>query len=613
MIGILAACSPRGPSPASTPGHTAAVQHSQAVLPEFINDPFEPVNRSLWEFNQNLLIGVVQPSGRVYRAVVPSSARRSITHFARNMAYPGRLINHALQGRWSGAGDESLRFLCNTTAGVGGLFDVASRWRIPKSDADFGQTFNHWGWNPNAYIMMPLLGPSDECHALGLAADKASDPWTYLYPYNYASSLAAYNRLTYVTDEAVRFARANADPYADMKYAWTYVSKDKQPDWQVKGGKDMASLQTLGVAMIACKNPDFPLHGQEMSVRLPSTGRSMKFNCWLQRATSPLVYIAPGLGSHRLSLTALSLAECLYGKGFSVVTTTSTFHPEFMECAATAALPAYPPIDCRDLLVALTAIDGLLEQKHPGKYGKRALVGFSMGAFQTLYLAAREKHEAPGLLRFDRYVAIDAPVQLQRGTISLDRFYNAPLEWPSASRQGLMNNAIHKAQKMATMPSTSTADVPFQKIESQFLIGLAFRLTLRDVIYASQSKHSMGVLRTPISEWRREPCYREIMGISYQDYFKRFVMPYFHQRGVGPADFTREGNLQTYRNSLRAQPKARVLMNRNDFLLTPQDVSWLESTFDPARIKVFPNGGHLGNLASPLIQQAVIEALRGLQ
>ena len=56
------------------------------------------------------------------------------------------MINNLLQGKWTGARDESYRFVCNTTVGVAGFFDVAGKWKIPKSDADFGQTFGQWGW-----------------------------------------------------------------------------------------------------------------------------------------------------------------------------------------------------------------------------------------------------------------------------------------------------------------------------------------------------------------------------------------------------------------------------------------------------------------------------------
>ena len=460
--------------------HAKEFRPDQSSRPEFIADPFEPLNRAVWAANQGLAVGVLQPTTRAYRTTIPQPARRSIRNFSRNITYPGRLLNNVLQGRWAGAGDESLRFLCNTTAGIGGLFDAASRWNLPKSDADFGQTFNHWGWRSNTFLMLPFLGPSDPSHAIGIACDKAAEPWTYFYPYSLVSPGTVYNDLSDRMEETVRFIRSETDSYAGLKYAWTYSSKDQSPDWTCTGPKDIPTLQTMGAALIQPKDPEFLRQGNDMRVHLPSTGRDMKFNCWIQPNTAPLVYIAPGLGSHRQSSQILSVAENLYQHGFSVVTTTGTFHPEFMERASTAALPGYPPTDCHDLLVELTEIDRTLEKKYPGRFGKKALVGVSMGGFQALYLAAREKREISGLLRFDRYVALDAPVDLHGCDTRLDRYYAAPLAWPADQRQARVNNSIHKVTKLSTLSSSSSGPPPFEAIESQYLVALSFRLTLRD-------------------------------------------------------------------------------------------------------------------------------------
>jgi ABC-type transporter lipoprotein component MlaA len=335
-----------------------AASPSATPLPTVLADPFEPLNRSLWEMNRAILLGVMQPVGKMYRAVVPKPVRGSIANFSRNITYPGRVLNHALQGRWVGAGDETRRFICNTTAGVGGFFDVASTLKMPKSNADFSQTFGAWGWRPNSYVVLPLLGPSDDRHAVGSFADRAAAPWNYSESLMAASYGSTFNRLSDQIEDRVRMIQPEYDSYALTKYAWTHATKDQKPDWQVHGPVDLATLQTFGVIQAKCQNPDFPASGQLMSVRIPSTGRKLKFNYWLQPSTAPVVYVSPGLSSHRLSDTTLWLAEYLYQNGFSVVTTTSVFHPEFMEQASSSELPVYPPNDSHDLHVALTEQNG---------------------------------------------------------------------------------------------------------------------------------------------------------------------------------------------------------------------------------------------------------------
>jgi hypothetical protein len=167
--------------------------------------------------------------------------------------------------------------------------------------------------------------------------------------------------------------------------------------------------------------------------------------------------------------------------------------------------------------------------------------------------------------------------------------------------------------KTTLTPQTS---LPFNAIESKFLIGLTFRLALRDVIFSSQRRNNQGVLRHPIGNLRREPVYQEILQYSYQDYFEKFVIPYYQGRGLAsPVADTLEkaGDLRTYDAGLRANPNIRVIVNQNDFLLTDEDLAWLHATLGPDRLTVFPEGGHLGNLINPAVQKTILEALAGLK
>ena len=160
----------------------AAAPTNQIVLPPATPDPLEPFNRAMWGVNRALLTDVVGPTGQAYRFVVRAPLRRGVSNFGRNLLFPQRVFNHLLQARWAGAGWETERFLCNTVLGVGGFFDLASRWKIPKSNADFGQTFGVWGWHPDFYLMLPFFGPSNDRDTLGLAAAAAANPVTYFTP-----------------------------------------------------------------------------------------------------------------------------------------------------------------------------------------------------------------------------------------------------------------------------------------------------------------------------------------------------------------------------------------------------------------------------------------------
>jgi len=230
----------------------------KVVLPESVPDPLERFNRAVWGLNQGIMIGFVKPSAKVYRTIVRKPVRIMIKNFGRNITYPGRLFNNLLQGKWTGARDETYRFGCNSVLGVGGFFDLATEWKIPKSDTDFGQTFGQWGWDPNFYLMLPLFGPSNERDTVGLAADTAanplsyltpypftvSDPLTYISPYTYCAFGVMYNDLADTVDSYVRFSESQMDAYSELQYAWTFGRKNRTADFQVKGERDPASLET---------------------------------------------------------------------------------------------------------------------------------------------------------------------------------------------------------------------------------------------------------------------------------------------------------------------------------------------------------------------------------
>jgi len=600
------------------------------VLPPSVPDPIEPFNRVMWGFNKGLMIGVIKPTSKVYRFVVVKPVRTGIGNFGRNITYPGRLINNVLQGKWAGARDETYRFACNTTVGVAGIFDVGTKWKIPKSDADFGQTFGRWGWKPQCYIMLPFLGPSNERDTVGFAADTAANPLiyiapydfdgnnplTYLGPYTYLNYVVTYNELSDSVDEYVRFSRASMDAYSEVQYAWTFARANRVADFQVNGKRDEASLDTLESVFFTYKDPEFPNRGTTRSVRIPATDRKLKFTFWLQKETAPVVYIVPGLGSHRLAQPALALAELVYSNGFSAVVVSSAFNSEFMEHASTAALPAYLPVDGHDVHVALTEVDRRLQELYPGRLGDRALMGYSMGALHSLYIAATERTNQTPLVKFDRFVALNTPVRLMHGISRLDEFYRAPLEWPAAERTDNLDNTFLKVAALSKSTLTPQTSLPFSAVESKFLIGLTFRRILRDMIYSSQRRNSQGVLKHRISTLRRDPLYQEILQFTYQDYLEKFVTPYYQAQGLAAPVaevLEKAGDLRTYDAGLRANPGIHVIVNQNDFLLARQDLEWLRATFTPGQLTVFEQGGHLGNLSHPIVQKSIMAALSGLK
>jgi pimeloyl-ACP methyl ester carboxylesterase len=285
-------------------------------------------------------------------------------------------------------------------------------------------------------------------------------------------------------------------------------------------------------------------------------------------------------------------------------------------------MPAYLPVDGHDLRVAFTEIDRRLNAWYPDRLGDKALMGYSMGALHSLFIAATEPTsqlpvrrslgEGGPLIKFERYVAINTPVRLLHGVSKLDEFYRAPLDWPDAERTDNIENTFLKVAALSKSTLTPQTSLPFSAIESKFLIGLTFRLMLRDIIFSSQRRNNQGVLHHPIRNLRRAPVYQEILQYSFQDYFEKFAVPYYQARGVvSPAAEALEkaGDLRTYEAGLRANPDIRIIVNQNDFLLADEDLAWLRATFTPEQLTVFDRGGHLGNLYNPAVQKTILGAL----
>ncbi len=266
------------------------------------------------------------------------------------------------------------------------------------------------------------------------------------------------------------------------------------------------------------------------------------------------------------------------------------------------------------MYAALTEIDRRLRTQHPERLGDRALMGYSMGALEALFIAATAPTNQAPLIKFQRYVAINTPVRLTHGIARLDEFYRATLAWPAGERTDHIENTFLKVAALSQRPLAPQTPLPFNAIESKFLIGLTFRFILRDIIFSTQQRNNQGVLKHSIQNLRRAPGYQEILQYSYDDYFEKFAIPYYWARGL---DATAEtlalaGDLRTYEGGLRANANVRIIVNQNDFLLAAEDLAWLHATFSPEQLTVFAQGGHLGNLYHPEVQKSILGALAGL-
>lgn len=177
--GCTSSYEPREKALEATASYTQPVFSAERVLSEdvvdplAIADPWHRSNRFLYGFNARLDRVALNPLVAGYRRILPRFAREGVTNFFDNLDMIRTTVNLALQGRPVATGRAAGRLLTNSTLGLAGLFDVASRLNIPTYEEDFGQTLGRYGVAQGPYLVLPLFGPSNLRDAFGRAVDAA--------------------------------------------------------------------------------------------------------------------------------------------------------------------------------------------------------------------------------------------------------------------------------------------------------------------------------------------------------------------------------------------------------------------------------------------------------
>jgi phospholipid-binding lipoprotein MlaA len=155
---------------------------SQQITPtDPERDPWEAYNRKIHAFNMGVDRFIARPVARGYDYIMPEAPQRGVRNFFRNLAYPVTFLNLILQGKFEDSLEATGRFLLNSTVGVLGFFDVATRAGIAQFDEDLGQTMAVWGWENSRYLVMPFFGPYTARDFLGRSF------YGYFHPVSYVA------------------------------------------------------------------------------------------------------------------------------------------------------------------------------------------------------------------------------------------------------------------------------------------------------------------------------------------------------------------------------------------------------------------------------------------
>jgi phospholipid-binding lipoprotein MlaA len=181
-------------------------------------DPWQGSNRNVFEFNDGVDRYVLRPVSRGWTFITWDGLRDSVAKFYYNVAFPSRFVSNVGQAAGQQAIIEVARFVINSTVGLAGFFDPATKWGLPRREEDVGQMFGHWGIPPGPYMMVPFLGPSDPRDFVGYLFDTALSPLTWLVP---GSSVPNLVNARARADEKIEAARnSSLDYYVFVRDAY---------------------------------------------------------------------------------------------------------------------------------------------------------------------------------------------------------------------------------------------------------------------------------------------------------------------------------------------------------------------------------------------------------
>jgi phospholipid-binding lipoprotein MlaA len=223
---------------ASTGEKTAPTANAAPSTPV---DPYENINRKVFAFNDKVDNYVAEPIANAYKWVTPQFMQTGVSNFFTNLKNINVVLNDLMQAKFQQSAQDTGRFLINTTAGVGGLFDVAQHAGLEQNDEDFEQTLAVWGVPQGSYLVLPFLGPSTARGIPGSVFDTAANPATYVgLPVQLVSMLNSRAN----AEGALKFIdEAALDPYVFTRESFLQWRQNLATDGKSEATNDLADFE----------------------------------------------------------------------------------------------------------------------------------------------------------------------------------------------------------------------------------------------------------------------------------------------------------------------------------------------------------------------------------
>lgn len=363
---------------------------------------------------------------------------------------------------------------------------------------------------------------------------------------------------------------------------------------------DLNPLKDLG----AVRNREMLLHDRPVPDILWFDD-TLQYSTALQRRPAPLLFVLAGTGSSYDSANCRFVQKVFHRAGFHVVTLSSPTYPNFVVSASTTQVPGYIPHDVADLYQAMDAIATTIGRERITSFH---LTGYSLGGTQAAFLAELDTREKR--FGFARVLLLNPAVSLMSSAIVLDNLLvdNVADRADAARRVAALVQELSEAYRDSDDVNFGDDFLfalhggrTFSPTELKVLIGVAFRLSLANMVFASDVATGAGYIVPRGHRVERHeslsPYLDASVGVSFEDYIREYLLPFlqFHDPTMTREKAIAACSLQSIASFLQGNEHVRVMTNADDPILTADDFSFLAQTFG-SRLTLYPVGGHCGNL-----------------
>ncbi|MDB5478204.1 MAG: hypothetical protein JWM96_699 [Alphaproteobacteria bacterium] len=351
--------------------------------------------------------------------------------------------------------------------------------------------------------------------------------------------------------------------------------------------------------------------------------KGLRYSTLLQPQAAPLIYVIAGTGADHRSEQMRSLGNVFYSAGFHVVLLPSTTHPNFIVTASENFTPGRPRQSAKDLYHVMKMIDKQVAAEVP--VTERLLTGYSLGGLDAAFTARLDEDEKA--LNFRRVFLINPPLSLYSSIQMIDKMLYSALPNGIDDVDDFIDRQM---ARLATMSASGDA-LDFQN-ERLFIdaynkykpsdnslatvIGLNFRLFAANMIFTSDVMANTGYIYPKNTAFTTTTSLNNYLSVALRTSLLNYFNDIYSERyladnpGMTKKALIEENSMESLGAYLSHNPKFGMMTNRDDIIPAPGEIDRLVALFD-GHAKIYPNGGHLGNLSYPPVARDIVQFMLG--